>query len=71
MRERKGFQAREWVKELHLLLVHAQVSGPYVLVGHSLGGLNMRLYAYRYSGEVAGMVLLDSTSEHQFAQFGT
>jgi pimeloyl-ACP methyl ester carboxylesterase len=31
----------------------------------------MRLYAYRYPGEVAGMVLLDSTNEHQFAPFGT
>jgi pimeloyl-ACP methyl ester carboxylesterase len=30
----------------------------------------MRLFAYRYPGEVAGMVLLDSTNEHQFAQFG-
>src|SRR5437868_14963164 len=39
------------VKELHLLLVHAQVNGPYLLVGHSVGGLNMRLYAYRYPGE--------------------
>jgi pimeloyl-ACP methyl ester carboxylesterase len=63
--------SQQIVKELHLLLVHAQVSGPYVLVGHSVGGLIMRLYAYRYPGEVAGMVLLDSTSEHQFAQFGT
>jgi pimeloyl-ACP methyl ester carboxylesterase len=62
--------SQQIVKELHLLLAHAQVRGPYVLVGHSVGGLNMRLYAYRYPGEVAGMVLLDATSEHQFAQFG-
>jgi len=63
--------SQQIVTELHLLLVHAQVSGPYLLVGHSVGGLNMRLYAYRYPGEVAGLVLLDSTNEHQFAQFGT
>src|SRR2546430_2574221 len=62
--------SQQIVKELHLLLMHAQISGPYLLVGHSVGGLNMRLYAYRYPHEVAGMVLLDSTSEHQFAQFG-
>src|SRR5205807_2345860 len=62
--------SQQIVKELHLLLMHAQISGPYLLVGHSLGGLNMRLYAYRYPHEVAGMVLLDATSEHQFAQFG-
>src|SRR5438445_4750230 len=63
--------SQQMVTELHLLLAHAQINGPYLLVGHSLGGLNMRLYAYHYPGEVAGMVLLDSTSEHQFAQFGT
>src|SRR6266516_1967550 len=62
--------SQQIVKELHLLLAHAQINGPYVLVGHSVGGLNMRLYAYRYPQEVAGMVLLDATSEHQFAQFG-
>src|SRR5437588_5210224 len=63
--------SQQIVQELHLLLMHAQISGPYLLVGHSLGGLNMRLYAYRYPAEVAGMVLLDSTNEHQFAPFGT
>jgi pimeloyl-ACP methyl ester carboxylesterase len=63
--------SQQIVKELHLLLARAQISGPYVLVGHSVGGLNMRLYAYHYPGEVSGMVLLDSTNEHQFAPFGT
>src|SRR5437016_14256702 len=63
--------SQQMVTELHLLLAHAQINGPYILVGHSLGGLNMRLYAYHYPQEVAGMILLDSTSEHQFSQFGT
>src|SRR6185437_9629940 len=63
--------SQQIVTELHLLLAHAQIHGPYVLVGHSFGGLNMRLYAYRYPAEVVGMVLLDATSEHQFAPFGT
>jgi pimeloyl-ACP methyl ester carboxylesterase len=63
--------SQQIVKELHLLLAHAHINGPYVLVGHSAGGLNMRLYAYRYPTEVVGMVLLDATSEYQFAPFGT
>jgi pimeloyl-ACP methyl ester carboxylesterase len=63
--------SQQIVTELHALLAHAKINGPYVLVGHSAGGLNMRLYAYRYPQEVAGMVLLDATSEHQFAPFGT
>jgi len=63
--------SQQIVTELHLLLAHAKINGPYVLVGHSVGGLNMRLYAYRYPAEVAGMVLLDATSEHQFAPFGS
>jgi pimeloyl-ACP methyl ester carboxylesterase len=63
--------SQQIVTELHLLLTRAKINGPYVLVGHSFGGLNMRLYAYRYPAEVVGMVLLDATSEHQFAPFGT
>lgn len=54
------------VEELHTLLLNAQVPGPYVLVGHSLGGMNVRLYAYRYPDEVSGMVLVDALHEAQF-----
>lgn len=63
--------SQQIVKELHLLLAHAKVNGPYVLVGHSAGGLNMRLYAYQYPAEVVGLVLVDATNEYQFAPFGT
>jgi len=49
--------------ELHTLLAEAGLPGPYVLVGHSLGGVIARLYAIRYPDEVAGMVLVDSTHE--------
>src|SRR6266571_790135 len=52
------------VRELHTLLVNAGVPGPYVLVGHSFGGLNMRLYAYTYPQDVAGLVLVDSSHEN-------
>jgi pimeloyl-ACP methyl ester carboxylesterase len=49
--------------ELHLLLRKAALPAPYVLVGHSVGGLIARVYASQYPQEVAGMVLVDSTHE--------
>lgn len=48
--------------DLHNLLNHAQVPGPYVLAGHSFGGLYVRTYAAKYPEEVAGLVLVDSTA---------
>jgi len=51
------------VTELHRLLRRARVEPPYVLVGHSFGGLNVRLFASEYRGEVAGMVLVDASHE--------
>jgi pimeloyl-ACP methyl ester carboxylesterase len=55
--------SQQFVEELHTLLGNAGVQGPYVLVGHSLGGTNMQFYASRYPDEVAGMVLVDSALE--------
>jgi pimeloyl-ACP methyl ester carboxylesterase len=46
-------------EELKALLEKATVPGPYVLVGHSLGALNMQVFASKYPDKVAGMVLLD------------
>ena len=46
-------------EELKSLLQASAVEGPYVLVGHSLGGLNVQVFAERYPEDVAGMVLLD------------
>ncbi len=51
--------AREFAKELHTLLANANEPGPYVLVGHSLGGYTVRVYAHDYPEEVAGLVLVD------------
>jgi pimeloyl-ACP methyl ester carboxylesterase len=45
--------------ELQLLLKKTGVKGPYVLVGHSLGGLNVQVFASRYPNLVAGLILLD------------
>ena len=49
--------------DLYMLLAEAGISGPYVLVGHSIGGKYVRLYASQYPQDVAGMVLLDARHE--------
>jgi pimeloyl-ACP methyl ester carboxylesterase len=48
--------------DLHTLLHRAGVPGPYVLAGHSLGGLYVLTFAARYPDEAAGLVLVDSTA---------
>jgi pimeloyl-ACP methyl ester carboxylesterase len=58
--------AGRMVSELHTLLARAGVAGPYVLVGHSYGGLLMQLYTYTYPQQVAGLVLVESVHPDQF-----
>lgn len=53
----------EVTDELRALLRAANVRAPYLLVGHSLGGLYARLYATRFPSEVAGLVLMDTDHE--------
>lgn len=52
--------------DLHALLAAAGEPAPYVLVGHSTGGVYAMTYAARYPAQVAGMVLLDSSTPDQF-----
>ena len=54
------------VEELHTLLERAEIPKPYILVGHSLGGVNVCLFATLYLNEVAGVVLVDAAHEDQF-----
>ncbi|UCD48804.1 MAG: alpha/beta hydrolase [Phycisphaerales bacterium] len=54
------------VAELHTLLKNAEIPGPYVLVGHSFGGYNVRLFAHEYPDEVAGLILVDTAHEDQW-----
>jgi pimeloyl-ACP methyl ester carboxylesterase len=54
--------------DLHALLAAAGEHGPYVLVGHSTGGPYALTYAAQYPEDVAGMVLLDSSTPRQFAK---
>jgi pimeloyl-ACP methyl ester carboxylesterase len=56
--------------DLHTLLQRGNVPGPYVLAGHSFGGLYVLTFAARYPDEVAGMVLVDSTAPKPAANTG-
>lgn len=53
------------VRELHALLRNAGEKPPFILVGHSFGGINVRQYADRYLAQVAGLVLDDASAEQQ------
>ncbi len=54
--------ASQIATDLHTLLERGHVDGPYVVAGHSFGGLYAMTFAARYPGEVAAMVLVDSTA---------
>jgi pimeloyl-ACP methyl ester carboxylesterase len=58
-RSPRGRAPQEVAAELHTLLTNAGESGPYVLVGHSLGGVFIRQYYSQFPDEVAGMVFID------------
>lgn len=56
------------VEELRGLLERAGVEPPYVMVGHSYGAMCARLFAERYRGETAGLVLVDAPEEERWAR---
>lgn len=58
--------ARHIARELHTLLQNANIPGPYILVGWSMGGLYAREYAGQYGDEVTGLVLIDSSHPDQW-----
>ena len=62
--------AGQSARELRTALQRLRVSGPYVLAGHSYGGLVVRAFAALYPEEVAGIVLVDSSHPDQWARIG-
>jgi pimeloyl-ACP methyl ester carboxylesterase len=55
----------EIARELHALLTASGEKGPYVLVAHSFGGFNVRVFTSKYPAEVAGLVFVDTSHEDQ------
>ncbi len=62
----EGVTSEEYVENLRMLLANLKLAPPYILVGHSFGGLNTRLFAASYPEEIAGLVLVDSVHEHYY-----
>ena len=54
------------VDELHALIEAARIPRPYILAGHSFGGMLARAYAAKYPGEIAGLVLVDPLSPREW-----
>lgn len=65
----RASDSKNIVDDLHRLLAAAAIKPPYVLVGHSYGGLTVRLYADTYPSDVVGMVLVDPTVEDQITAY--
>ena len=61
----KPHAVADTLQDLRVMLPTAGIQGPYVFVGHSLGGLLVRLYAAAHPDEMAGLVLVDATTEDE------
>lgn len=65
---RPGTAAND-VDDLHKALQIEHIKPPYILVGHSAGGMAVRVFADRYRDEVVGMVIVDGSHEDQYSRF--
>ena len=65
----KPHSNRAMARELYALLGRIDVSPPYVLVAHSMGGINVRMFANEHPNDVAGMVLIDTVGDDQPARY--
>jgi pimeloyl-ACP methyl ester carboxylesterase len=61
--------SRDMAEELHILLQNSGISSPYIFVGHSMAGYNVRIYQNLYPSEVAGIVLVDASHPEQEKRF--
>jgi pimeloyl-ACP methyl ester carboxylesterase len=66
---RRPGTSRQIAGDLHALLKKTGIKSPIVLVGHSFGGINVRMYASLYPEDVVGMVLVDSSHEEETAKW--
>lgn len=57
------------VRNLRTLLTNARIEGPYLLVGHSIGGIYIRQFAADYPEQVAGIVLMDASHPLQYVRY--
>ena len=64
------YTAQNLSDELHQLLDAAQIDGPVILAGHSLGGIVNLIYSAEYKEQVAGIVFIDSSHYNQVNHFG-
>ncbi len=54
--------SQEIAENLHILLNKIPLTGPYIIVAHSLGGFHARVFTHRYPQDVAGLILVDTTT---------
>jgi pimeloyl-ACP methyl ester carboxylesterase len=68
---REPMSTTEVAQTLHTLLGNTDIEGPYVMVGHSAGGVHVRSFTRLFPEQVAGMVLVDSSHENQRSNYQT